>query len=124
MDGQAREVAFRKEIEEIVAEAEALTHLQRDRGFRRRFLPRSGRAVIELGVRVPERIGNRLVEEELFDSEKDRSPEEEVVAEPVVDQLVGVLVWDHQAELVELLKESQVRQVGVIRRVKLPVKEE
>jgi hypothetical protein len=78
--------------------------------------------VIELGVRVPERIGNRLVEEELFDSEKDRSPEEEVVAEPVVDQLVGVLVRDHQAELVELLKESQVRQVRLIRRVKLPVK--
>jgi hypothetical protein len=78
--------------------------------------------VIELGVRVPERIGNRLVEEELFDSEKDRSPEEKVVAEPVVDQLVGVLVWDHQAELVELLKESQVRQVRLIRRVKLPVK--
>jgi hypothetical protein len=62
------------------------------------------------------------VEEELFDSEKDRSPEEKVVAEPVVDQLVGVLVWDHQAELVELLKESQVRQVRLIRRVKLPVK--
>jgi hypothetical protein len=42
------------------------------------------------------------VKEVLLHSEEDWRPEEEVVAEPVVDHLVRVLVRNHQAQLVKL----------------------
>ena len=104
MDHQPGKVALRKEVKEIVAGVVAAAHLD---GLGR-FLPRAGNALEELGVGISEGIGDRLVEEVLLDPEVNGCPQEEVVSQPVVDDLVGVLVGNNQAQLVELEADAEV----------------
>ena len=104
MDHQPGKVALRKEVKEIVAGVVASAHLD---GLGR-FLPRAGNALEELCVGISEGIGDRLVEEVLLDPEVNRCPQEEVVSQPVVDDLVSVLVGNIQAQLVELESDAEV----------------
>ena len=100
---QARGIGL-KEVKEIVAGVVAAAHLD---GLGR-FLPRAGNALEELCVGISEGIGDRLVEEVLLDPEVNGCPQEEVVSQPVVDDLVGVLVGNNQAQLVELEADAEV----------------
>jgi len=68
----------------------------------------AGDAPGEPHVRILEWVGIGLVVEVLFDGENERHPEKHVVAQPVVDQLVCVLVGQDHAHLVKGQIDHQV----------------
>ena len=56
----------------------------------------------EADVWVLERVWKEFIVEVLLDAEDHGQPEEHVVAQPVVDELVGVLARKDHAHLVEV----------------------
>jgi hypothetical protein len=52
--------------------------------------------MLELRIGITERIWHRLVKQKLFDSKKNWGPKQKVIAQPVVDEFVGVLVGHHE----------------------------
>ena len=102
-----RKVALWKQIEEIISGPDALTHLHRYVMIGT-LLPSTRSTMLEFGIGIAKGIRHRLVKQELFDSKENRRPKKQVIAEAVVDELVGVFVGHDEGELVELEPEAEV----------------
>ena len=102
-----RKVALWKEIEQIIPGPDTLTHLNRYVMIGT-LLPSTRSTMLEFGIGITKGIRHRLMKQKLFDSKENWRPKKQVIAQAVVDELVGVLVGHDEGQLVELEPKAEV----------------